>query len=644
MNLKHAGQSLLALVIASVAQQACAAVPPAYAFVSCPTFGRVSASPTNAATGTDLVNLQAKIDARANAGGGTVVLSSGLYTFNAPIILRSGVSLCAPSGATLKWKGASVGYLLTTGPNNSGAANGASLLNLTFEGAAVFIKGDNVRIEANTFQNINRTALEVQNGADLFLRFGLWLSEVSRLNLTHNRFLNLEGGGIFGGDVFSNSVISNNAFNQTLEGIHVFCTSDTTYSNNTMTDVVRMGIELQIDALNPNDPNAQAHSVSRCSTLKNVIVQSNRMTDWRLVSYDNLITGISTEKLSGVVSNNVLTCGAGCDGLNPAKASFGIEVSGSGVFSVLNNTVTGFYGGIITNDGVTVDILNNAIYNADSAIVKANNASVTQRYRVENNQIENARYRGIHGAYYLTTGATMSNNLITRRAGAWAGDNARSGDQAFSAMVVGGTSPGTAPVNVSGNKVLFEGTAIQGFEARGIMLAGAPNGANISNNWIVWQGSSMETGYGSGIQINGTNDSAGVTLTGNTFQRLGLVSDGWECLFVASNNVRVNMAADVGSCSSNLTASYQVAVPTVQISPSTLTASVSGSKTVNWSATSSATPSSTNWYFGDGAVAANPANGTHTYSQPANRTVRAVMGFANKSVSIGKALVTQLVP
>jgi polygalacturonase len=157
--------SAVACTLATTSAFAQSALP-SYPLVTCPSAAvvkKVAAVGTTTATpSADFTNIQQAINAVASAGGGVVSLTStGTYQIKStvPLVMLSNVTLCAPSGATLKYVGTTSGQLIAAGRiYNDTPANNIAILNITFDNGVVLLKGDRNRIERNTFQNVTQFA------------------------------------------------------------------------------------------------------------------------------------------------------------------------------------------------------------------------------------------------------------------------------------------------------------------------------------------------------------------------------------------------------------------------------------------------------------------------------------------------------
>ncbi len=595
----------------------------------CATSGpTVAVSPSGSTSGKDSSRIQDAIDEMSMAAnGGTVVLAPGTYLLALrPLWLKSDVTLCAPKGATIKRRDGSFGDLLKTmGTWNRGADN-AAIVNITFDGGPIVLSGSGLRVESSTFQNVNRTASEKANNANNFGRMGIWLIDVRRTQIVRNTFRNLEYGGIFGHSVSDQSAITDNTFEQVYEPIHLFCPQKTEFSRNTASGIGRMGIELQV--VFPGN----VEKMPPCETLDGISIHHNHLRDWVLTPNKELITGISTERLKdSSVHHNTLTCGAGCNNLDPTVASIGIESSTRGQSMATYNTIRGFHGGIVINDADDLLINRNAIYESTIAIDKAGNEPVSKTLTIDHNLIANARWKGIQGAWQLVNSLTITNNLITRNAGKWASDNAQSGDGSYAAITVGNLSPSsTRTTDIVGNTIAFKGNSTSSQEMRGIMLVGVKPNISIRDNWIGWSGPAQQPLHGLGLTINTNDSSKGVALANNVFQNLLNVSVGWECKYSAGTNTAINMLPNTlgQQCTKPLADPHQLLIPTTVASATPLsTSNGAPASAVFGKKLEAKVPPGYNvkaWFAGDGQKGTGNA-ATYWYDTDTDRTASVVL-------------------
>ncbi|TAK94087.1 MAG: hypothetical protein EPO09_10595 [Aquabacterium sp.] len=339
------------------------------------------------------------------------------------------------------------------------------------------------------------------------------------------------------------------------------------------------------------------------------------------------------------MSNNTATCGAACGNLDPNIASLGLEISTSGLTTVYSNTVTGFNVGVQINDANTLTVMYNAIYDTGTAIVKAGNAPALNSLSINRNYIVNAQANGIDGNWSITSNPVISGNTIIRTAGKWATDSTRSGDAAYVAIKGGNTASGSAPLSIKSNKVLFMGSAVSGFEARGVMLTGTPTGLSLDSNWIGWVGNSTQAAYGNGVQINNGNASQGVSLTNNVFQGLSLLTSGWECLFTASGNNAINMTSLGQFCAAPLASPYTVAIVQPTVTLTTSSASVPSGYLFgkNYSASIPSGFTFKNWALGDGSPRVTTNPDTQWFYSSANRMAVVFASGSNGALTVKDA-------
>jgi hypothetical protein len=683
---------LAACVLACMSSQAQAVAK----LASCPAGGTiVKLKPSNKAGNADRLAIQSSIDSLSSNGGGTILLSPGLYVLDTPIdpsstlippqrlpyalFGQSNVTLCAPTGAVMKLNTlptAKLNGILWT----RGRVKRFGLINLTFDGASVRVAGSELRLESNTFRKLKRSATELAANTDVHLKTALFMdvqqgdAGAPSSQIKNNSFENLDGTAILAEPV-KNAVVSGNSFTDVPQPMHFWCSDNLTVSGNRATNLSRIGLEFQVrlNSTSPDYPN--------CSAQTKVTVEKNVLTNWVLPSTgipDNLM-GISTEHMQGTVADNVAVMGPALRNwpkltplellidnalkpklLPPEKLIYatpgglGIEATGvpnatgPSLLTVRHNTIDGFASGIETNLGRSVAILNNAIYNTNAAIGKLEKDPVEESYRVEGNYIYNARYRGISGYWYKATAPTVRNNLIVRQAGTYPDtDNIAMGDNAYAAIAVSTAPAGSAPLQVSGNQLLLTGSAYAGFDAYGILFAGA-GGTSVQNNWLGWNGASTETPYGRGLVINGPGAGATATVSGNTFQSLPTVLLGGECFGKVSANLGINVTppgADT-TCPADFmlkTPQTGLAIPRATVTASRLFVPPTG-YAVGYTLSAAAIPpdfSPLAWALGDGN-ALTGASGTvgtsvtHSYIGATNRVATILLSHPNGALTSGE--------
>jgi hypothetical protein len=685
---------LAACVLACMSSQAQAAAK----LASCPASGTiVQLKPSSKAGSVDRLAIQSSIDALSRNGGGTILLSPGLYVLDTPIdpgstlippqrlpyalLGQSNVTLCAPTGAVLKLNtllNARINGILWT----MGRVKRFGLINLTFDGASVRVAGSELRLESNTLRNLKRSATELAANIDVHLKTALFLdvqpgdAGAPSSQVKNNSFENLDGTAIMAEPV-KNAVVSGNSFNNVPQPMHFWCSDNLTVSGNRATNLSRIGLEFQVrlDSVDANYPN--------CNAQTNVTIEKNVLTNWVLPSTgipDNLM-GISTEHMQGTVADNVAVMGPALRNwpkltpmelmigkdlkpkvLPPEKLIYatpgglGIEVTGvpnatgPSLLTVRHNTLDGFAAAIATNRGRSVAILNNAIYNVNEGIIKLEEFPVEESYRIEGNYIHNARHRGISGYWYKAAAPTVRNNLIVRQAGTYPDtDNAAVGDNAYAAIAVSTAPSGSAPLQVNGNQLLLAGSAYAGFDAYGILFAGAgAGGTSVQNNWVGWNGASTDTPYGRGLVINGPGAGATATVSGNTFQGLSTLLLGGECFGTVSANVGINVtppAADT-MCSAAFMLKAPltgVSIPRATVTASRLFVPPTG-YAVGYTLSASTIPpdfSPLTWAFGDGnaltgASGSVGASATHSYIAATNRVATILLKHPNGALTSGE--------
>jgi hypothetical protein len=621
----------LAVAVAILYQAGWAAAQsalPSYPYVACPTTKVTKLSPVgNTTTSADFDAIQKALNAASTQGGGTVVLNPGTYAIvsQVPLVIKSNVTLCAPSGATLKYVGATSGQLLVPGTIYSDTpANNSAILNLTFDNGIVLLQGDKVRFERNTIQNITTFA-----ATNTSVWGGSGGGPLSNATILHNRFSNLTRTG-FMGYTISNSLIKENTFENVAEPIHIFDIWASKVVGNFGTGTRRMAIEIQRNTTTPD------------ASLPGLVISDNRFVNWVAdANQDNVIALSIVAGQSAEISRNTLICGSGCFG---STKGWGMEIAGSGTTKIQGNTVQAFALGIgIAAPTESVNVVQNAIYDADVAITKFNNGYTTKSYLIDSNHIENARSSGISASdWYMAYNPVLQNNVIIRKAGYWAGDSTRS----YSAIGSAGLAADSAPMVIQNNVLLFEGAAVPGFSPTGIFLAGYNGnltGTNISNNRI---GTDGVASYGQAINLNSWGSSTGVKLTNNKFQNLSNVVTGVpENGFVATGNTAVNMSGSAISPSS-LAPNQQVAFPTIGITPGSATGT--GPLKVKFSATGSQSFVPYAWLAGDGTLALTSATATsptssvsYTYLLSAVRKARLLSLHPSGAVALSGATVNE---
>lgn len=503
-----------------------------------------------------------------SAPGTTLVLPAGRYQLSSVLLPRSDLTLCASTTATLAWTGGS-GHLIDA--VYRGRADRFNLYNLTFDGASVILAGTGNRVVNNTFRNINRPA-----GApttDRSRLYGLHLVDFTDGVVEHNVFSNIDTETAIIGYGVSGSRIRQNTMSQVFQAMHFFDLSSTEVSQNRISGVRRMGIEVQ--GLN----------------LTGAVIRDNVLSDWRYQADQRELIGLSVVSGKGVViQGNVLRCGAGCEG---SERGWGMELGGGDAMQVRRNVVQGFSVGIGVAILDSVHVEGNAVYDAHAGIFKFNNGPVHSSLRITGNQIENARDCGICGEWTLAHAPVVAGNTVVREAGRWEGDAGRR----YVGITVSPVALGAPPMQVASNRLLLEGSPTAGLQAWGLCLCGKLGnlaGLTLDSNWF---GSAAS--WGGGILINAEGAAHGVRFQSNVFQGVASAVAGVHTWLAGSFTAAGNLAINVPS--SGL---WPGLVPTSSVAALPgfgLSAAGTGHQRTLQTALEGG--SSTEWLFGDGFAA-----------------------------------------
>ncbi len=227
----------------------------------------------------------AALQAAINGGAHSVSLPAGTYLLTSPLDLPAGTTLCSTDGAVLKASG-NGGFNLLQSPENN-----ITIIGLTFEGGGIEATASHSQggwtITNNTFQNI--TTIDLY-GAAIYIDAILTTGDNGRANtISHNTFTNIwqsgypnappgndgsapdnnplhcrnqdciGGSGIWWHGGLDNTIIDHNTFDKigynAIKGFYDYLYSKTpgwaftahnvVLSNNIMTNVHRIGIEVQ---------------------------------------------------------------------------------------------------------------------------------------------------------------------------------------------------------------------------------------------------------------------------------------------------------------------------------------------------------------------------------------------------------------
>ena len=622
MNKNHVSYAvaILAAALLSATQVAFA--------VDCPTGNAVRTVAPSPLTGeakavADTESLRAAI-----AVGGAVILG-GDYYVNAAIYMSpsaSSVFICSINGASIK-QVAGGGSVIIEGTMQSNGAmlplNQVSIQNITFDGGGVKLQGNNIKVVGNKFINIEN--IDAQSG--------LFLVNVRNGEVSGNKFVNIWSGGVAAADVRS-TIISDNNFTDVSQGITIntYAATDSDVfadrniiKNNVMTGLSRMGIEF--GGTYPVHP-------------KNPLIDGNRMTDWVVDTRgrnaeetarrnDRMALSIVRGR-DAVISNNVVSCGDICSKTESIHG-YGVEIFGAGTPKVQNNTITGFWNGVIIDAPTeNVEVTNNAIYRSVIAISRDEKEPATKNIKIDGNYIENAREIGVRWRLNDALVQNVTNNIISRSGGAWSDDSTKK----FVGFNISNLlSVNASTVNLSGNKIIFEGPVVAGFVARGIELNGYRGnlgGLNVDNNFVGNFGSSK---FGVGIfASNSEGEAIGVKLTGNVLQNLATSTTGPDGAYATpSRNKAINMTG------SALFAAQSVPIPAIKL---TKTSTGTGPWTVTLSTPYRFAPQT--WFFGDGSTSSEQTlTVSHPYLLPAKRTVRLLQTHSSGATFVGTTSVIQ---
>jgi len=517
-------------------------------------------------TGDDTAAIQAAVD-NANSGD-TIQFAAGTYNVSGTLNFDSNLSFVGAKGTVLNRTGANDHSIVKTGSSNV-LING-----ITFQGAGIEIGegGSHITVENSTF-----TGLTWGTGSGSY--YAVFMpSDVHDSLIQNNSFVNMPGTDTaVVGWGNTNLTITGNTFDSVNEGIHLFDNqSGNVISHNTLTNVGRMGVEVQ------------------GSDSTGVTVEYNSVSDFTAASDDGFCYALSvvTDGTGSVVRYNTLVS------TNGDATPYGIEVGGTGTL-VEGNYVEGFGTGIVLGDAPKADIRGNTLRNDWTGVGKYPSGTAENSI-IENNVIDNAANFGFEGFATQMPGSTIRNNTILRQAGYYSYDKSTQ----FVGIELDPTEG--APFTVTGNVIVQTGTtAPSGFSFVGIRFAGDDNtmsGTLVANNTIASQSTAA---YGVGIRNEVSGAMNGVSVTGNQFQNLASASSGSSSSFTASNNTSLSS----GSGWSGL---ISKTATTAATSPATISAVVSGVQaTLTAKATDAA---SETWLFGDGASATG-ATVTHAYNQ-----------------------------
>ena len=342
--------------------------PGALAFMAITSRIRSSAATWNVqnfgATGNGTTDDTAAIQKAVNstAAGDTILFPSGSYRLSAPINVHSSRTYQGQSRATLL--GVSGSYTFATPWD---ATSNITINGLIFDGAPLAIQGDkvpasNVQITNCTFQNITSTNNNWTTHQGIFIASGLTDSSI-----TNNTFRNILpngqtndtetswGAGIFGNNI-KNTVISGNTCDTVQQCMYFKTDAASTYpgiviSNNTGTNVHRMGIEMQ---------------AANCS----VQMTGNKFTNFLNPFWDTFGISFAASTCDAVIENNTLI--AMPTATTFGRYGYGIEAWGTGT-QVTNNSIQGYWTlGVAIGWSTNLSVTNNYLCGSTGAMTVSN--------------------------------------------------------------------------------------------------------------------------------------------------------------------------------------------------------------------------------------------------------------------------------
>jgi hypothetical protein len=258
------------------------------------------------------------------------------------------------------------------------------------------------------------------------------------------------------------------------------------------------------------------------SVVQAPLISNNSFQGWSNQSYGiSVMVGTHAQILSNTLAN-----GAG---------PFGIEL-GAPFSTVQGNTISGFATGIVVHDAhdSTID-RNNLTAQSDTGLLLSSAAGSRINLRISNNQVQDPQFKGLSAQDNNWANSTVTGNTISRRIGAWNGDNIQTQFQAIAFYPPGG------PVSITKNSVIESGTVIPGLRFVGV----AVNGGQGANSGTVYDSNTITSNQpqpaGIGFYVNTLGGLDNVTVTNNTFQNLALVTSGQPSPGVIyQNNVAIN--------------------------------------------------------------------------------------------------------
>jgi pectate lyase-like protein len=286
---------------------------------------------------------------------GTLLFPAGTYKVTKPLLLQGNVTYQGQGQPVLTGTNGDALFVF-----QDGNANNITITGIVFDNGQIRTEGrqippKNVHITGNVFRNL---AIVTDNWTLQNAIFG-WGGLIES-SIDHNTFSNLLANGSTRPDGTSDSIgksiiigimmygldrtrISDNTFDRVGQGIKIcfsqlYPSSDVYIGNNVMTNIHRMGMEIQgasgcggQDKLFPNT--------------KDLIIENNNIASFLDHYWESF--GISFANPIGVhviIRNNNIVGGRPID---PAKPGYGIEASSEGV-QVYGNTIQWYGGQAIT--------------------------------------------------------------------------------------------------------------------------------------------------------------------------------------------------------------------------------------------------------------------------------------------------------